>query len=300
MKIIIDVNSIGTRIFFGIHYKRDIFDADTFYLTFIRKLSKLLAELPPGDVYLAVDSGKCWRKIVSADYKAGRSINKHPAYNDYINAYTDFLIDIKMHLPVGIVKVATYEADDILAYASCKFKDEQILLVSNDKDIAQLLINSNTVYYNFVDEQFVKIENPEIYINNMICRGDSGDGVASIVPKNSKGKAKVALSETILEKNYDPKAEFCINPTFINEMLQGKNKKPPKLTIDDIAYMRKKYKENQILIDLRYSTIHEKDLNFKKPDNFNRESIVEFINTYIPGAGEAENLIRVLTGYFTT
>ena len=198
-----------------------------------------------GEMVIACDSGKVWRRQAFPNYKAGRKANREKSEHNWELIF-DILARVKdeiiTFLPYKVIELETAEADDIIAVL-CRRIKEKILILSGDKDFIQLH-NERIRQYNPVLNKFVgKDENPSLYIKEHILRGDRSDGIPNVLSDDNvfiEGRRQTPLSKK--------KVESWVNevvPTFTEEQ-------------------QKNYERNRQLIDLNCIP---KELE----DNINRE-----------------------------
>ena len=198
-----------------------------------------------GEMVIACDSGKVWRRQAFPNYKAGRKANREKSEHNWeliFDILANVKNEIKQFLPYKVIELETAEADDIIAVL-CRRIKEKILILSGDKDFIQLH-NERIRQYNPVLNKFVgKDENPSLYIKEHILRGDRSDGIPNVLSDDNvfiEGRRQTPLSKK--------KVESWVNevvPTFTEEQ-------------------QKNYERNRQLIDLNCIP---KELE----DNINRE-----------------------------
>ena len=183
-----------------------------------------------GEMVIACDSGKVWRRQVFPNYKAGRKANREKSGHNWeliFDILANVKNEIKQFLPYKVIELETAEADDIIAVL-CRRIKEKILILSGDKDFIQLH-NERIRQYNPVLNKFVgKDENPSLYIREHILRGDRSDGVPNVLSDDNvfiEGWRQRPLSKK--------KVESWVNevvPTFTEE--QQKNYERNRQLID--------------------------------------------------------------------
>ena len=183
-----------------------------------------------GEMVIACDSGKVWRRQAFPNYKAGRKANREKSEHNWELIF-DILArvkdEIKTFLPYKVIELETAEADDIIAVLCRQVKDKTLIL-SGDKDFIQLH-NERIRQYNPVLNKFVgKDENPSLYIKEHILRGDRSDGIPNVLSDDNvfiEGRRQTPLSKK--------KVESWVNevvPTFTEE--QQKNYERNRQLID--------------------------------------------------------------------
>lgn len=295
--LIFDTNSIAAKAFFATHYNVPKFDSTMFRSAFLKSFLRILTDLADfgQTITLCVDS-KCWRKDIYPDYKANRKDLKEKVnYKDYINDFEDILAEMKMVLPVNIVKRAGMEADDLLAWYANDLTPK--VLVSGDKDIVQLINIPRVQLYNpFKNDGEMVINNDlKLFLHTLICTGDASDNIPSVITKgiNPKGKlwAKMPFGEKTIKDAYAIDCESNISKSFLDNKIKTSKDKLKKgkigedftFTEADIKILHERYISNKKLIDLALSPVHNLQLPLPGSTTiYNEDAIVEFFNRYIP------------------
>jgi 5'-3' exonuclease len=206
-----------------------------------------------GDIVVACDSKKYWRRDVFPFYKANRKTDREKSPLDWhlifetLNKIRD---ELKTYFPYRVLDVEGAEADDIIAVLAARIAPhEEVLILSSDKDFVQLQKYPNVCQYSPILKRFVKTENPSEYIKEHIIRGDRGDGIPNFLSADNTfvvgERQKVINKKKLVEWiNSDPK-DFCTTDI----MMRG-------------------YKRNQMLVDLDYI-----------PDNLKEHIVSAYENT---------------------
>lgn len=138
-----------------------------------------------GEIVLCHEGGKCWRNSVFPQYKQNRTKAKASSDIDWKAVYG--MIDgireeIRDVFPYRHMRVAGAEADDVIATLTKHYSaNEQIIIVSSDKDFQQLQIYPNVRQWSPVTKGFVVCKNPTEFLVDHILSGDSGDGIPNIL-----------------------------------------------------------------------------------------------------------------------
>ena len=204
------------------------------------RLYKVKFEEKYGELVICCDDKNYWRRDIFPYYKIHRKKDRQKSGLDWhtifsvLNGIRD---DLKAKFPYKVLQVKNAEADDIIASICHKYgkilkngSQEEILILSSDKDFGQLQKYANVTQYSPIQKKFITISNPEKFIREHILKGDRGDGIPNFLSEDSvfvDGKRQKPLTYKKLNVwvNMKPE-EFC------NEhMLRG-------------------YKRNQNLIDL--------------------------------------------------
>ena len=245
-------------------------------LNTIRTYVKKFKETYGPEVVIACDNKNYWRKDIFPHYKAGRKKARDASGHDWV-AIFDCLGQIKQELkdysPYRVVEVETCEADDIIATLVQKYSATQkIMILSSDKDFAQLQRYPNVEQYSPILKKFIKEPLPLLQLKQLIIRGDKGDGVPNILTKDdvfvTGGRQKPITEAKIIGwMNQEPK-EFC------NED------------------MLRNFSRNETLIDLSKIPESLKEKILDTYDNAKGKTKQQFMNYMI--ANRLKNLIEVI------
>ena len=190
-----------------------------------------------GDIVVACDSKKYWRRDIFPFYKAHRKSDREKSEFDWhlifqtLNKIRD---ELKENFPYKVIEVEGAEADDVIGVLTARLAaHEEILILSSDKDFVQLQKYPGVVQYSPILKRFVKTEDPLNYVKEHIIRGDRVDGIPNFLsPDNTfvAGERQKVISTKKLQEWINSTAEeFCTT----DMMLRG-------------------YKRNQMLVDLDY------------------------------------------------
>lgn len=192
-----------------------------------------------GELVIACDNMKYWRKEHFQYYKAGRKKARDDSGLDWktiFEALNQIKMELHQYFPYKVLDVEGAEADDVIATlsewtqsndlnsGSLLFDEPQpVLIISGDHDFYQLQKFNNVKQYSPVLKKYIKSEeSPERYIFEHILRGDKGDGIPNVfsaddsivngVKQKSVMKKKVELwykspeempQDTEFKRNYD-------------------------------------------------------------------------------------------------
>lgn len=197
-----------------------------------------------GELVIACDNKNCWRKETYPYYKANRKKAREKSelnWNEIFQFLNGIRQDLNEYFPYRVIDVETAEADDIIASLVFKCpKDENILILSGDKDFIQLHVYRNVKQYDPVRKKFITHDDPEIFLKEHVLKGDSSDGVPNFLssdnclvigerqkPLTSKrlqyymDAAPNNLTDETLKRNYYRNLQL-IDLTYIPEELQNK------------------------------------------------------------------------------
>jgi 5'-3' exonuclease len=230
-----------------------------------------------GEIVVACDSKKYWRREVFPFYKAHRKSDREKSAFDWhlifdtLNKIRD---ELKENFPYKVLEVEGAEADDIIAVLAGRLSPtEDILILSSDKDFVQLQKYPNVAQYSPILKRFVKTENPQEYIKEHIIRGDRGDGIPNFLSPDNVfvlGERQKVISKKKLQEWINKSAEdFCTTDT----MLRG-------------------YKRNQMLVDLDFvpEAIKERIVEaYNQPKAGTRQKMLNYFIT-----NRLKNLLEVI------
>lgn len=141
-----------------------------------------------GEVVICCDGGKNWRKEYFPAYKHKRKSARKDSkmdWNELFRITNMVLQEIKENFPWKVVEVDECEADDIIGemvrYTQEFGQYENIMIISGDKDFAQLQKFDNVAQYSPVQKKFIKEDNPRLQIWNLVLKGDTSDGVPNVL-----------------------------------------------------------------------------------------------------------------------
>lgn len=190
-----------------------------------------------GEMIIAADAGHNWRRQVFPYYKANRRKNREKSEINWTVVFETLnkvREELKEHFPYRVIHVDGAEADDIIGTIVQEYGDtnEQILILSGDKDFVQLQRYMNVQQFDPVQKKWRKTNDPDRFIKEHIMRGDTGDGVPNFLSADDTfvvGSRQKPISQKKLDLwlDQDPQS-FCDE-----KMLRG-------------------YLRNQQLVDLNF------------------------------------------------
>ena len=216
-----------------------------------------------GEMILCCDNKNYWRKQKFPDYKASRKKTREESDLDWPNIF-ESLNRIKDELsetfPYKTLEVESTEADDIIAIIVKHHSQENpILILSGDKDFVQLQKYPNVAQYSPIQKKYIRNDNPQQFIKELIMRGDRSDGVPNFLSKDDTfmngGRQRPLIKRRINEWLGMKPEEFCTE-----EMLRN-------------------YKRNEELIDLDFvpESLEQQILEeYEKPINGDRGKLMPY------------------------
>jgi 5'-3' exonuclease len=245
-------------------------------LNTIRTYVKKFKESHGPEVILACDNKNYWRRGIFPHYKASRKKAREASGHDW-NTIFECLNTIKEELkqnsPYKVVEVHTCEADDIIATLTMnRAANEKIMILSSDKDFAQLQKFPNVEQYSPILKKFIKEPLPSAQLKQLVIRGDKSDGIPNILSADdifvAGGRQKPITEAKIINwMNQDPK-EFCNEEMFRN------------------------YTRNETLIDLTKIPENLKQEILHTYENAKGKTKQQFMNYMI--ANRLKNLLEVI------
>jgi hypothetical protein len=228
------------------------------------------------EIVIACDNKKYWRREIFPHYKAGRKKAREASGHDWstifdcLNKIRD---ELKVNSPYKVLDVDSAEADDIIAVLALKYSATQkIMILSSDKDFAQLQKYPNVEQFSPILKKAIKEPLPSAQLKQLIIRGDKSDGIPNILTKDdvfvTGGRQKPITEVKIIGwMNQEPK-EFC------NED------------------MLRNYARNEMLIDLTRIPESLKEAILHTYDEAKGRTKQEFMEYMI--ANRLKNLLEVI------
>lgn len=215
MAILVDYNQVILASLFasiGNHTNIDIDEnlIRHMFLNSIRTNRKKFTE-EYGEIIICADGKNTWRREAYPYYKANRKKTRAKSELDWGNLFNimDTIRDeLKQHFPYKVIHIDHCEADDIVG-AICHKEGtelnmgaEKYLILSADKDYIQLQTYANIDQFDPIRKRWIRNDNPDLYLQEQIIKGDSGDGVPNILsPDNclAVGERQKAMTKKRLE-----------------------------------------------------------------------------------------------------
>ena len=93
--------------------------------------------------------------------------------------------EIKENFPYKVVEVDEVEADDIIGVICEDTQEfgrgEDVMIISGDKDFAQLQKYSNIYQYSPITRKYIKEKTPRKQLLELILKGDTADGIPNVL-----------------------------------------------------------------------------------------------------------------------
>lgn len=216
-----------------------------------------------GEMVIACDDKKLWRREVFQHYKANRKKARDESGIDWstiFNTLNKIKQELRDYFPYRVIQIEGAEADDVIGTLVNNY-DDRILILSGDKDFKQLQRHPRVEQYDPIRKKYLLEADPLAQLKELIIKGDIGDGVPNILsPDNS-------LVDEIRQK----------------KIMKAKLAEWVQLSFEDLEadpVLGKGFKRNRQLIDLSYTPepIKEKILEeFKNQANKKRDKIFNYL-----------------------
>ena len=295
--VLIDGNNLIFRSYYATAYRGEILTNSKGLPTnavyaYIQMLLKIIAEEKPSHIMVAFDKGKTFRHESYDDYKGGRSETPKE-----LKEQIPYAKKVTRAMGITVEEIENYEADDIIGTYSKKI-DEEVLVVSSDRDLLQLISPNvkmkllkmkDYVYYDeksFYEDYGIK---PIEIIDLKALMGDSSDnikGVAGIGEKTALKLIKEYHTIDNLYKNIDD-LKGKVKENLLNDKENAYKSLelatiyldvPIEVNLEKIAYKGSNEEElNSLLKELEFNSLINK-MSIKKSEEKLDIEIVEGIN----------------------
>ena len=238
-------------------------------------VKKFKAEFGP-NIIIACDNKKYWRREIFPYYKANRKKSRESSghyWNSIFECLNKIRDELREHSPYKVIEVDTAEADDIIAVLSIKHSaNEKVMILSSDKDFAQLQKYPNVEQYSPILKKFIKEPLPSAQLKQLVIRGDKSDGIPNILSKDD------VFVEGVRQK-----------PITEAKIINWMNQKPEEFCTEE---MLRNYNRNEMLIDLTRIPENLKQNIIDTYESSKGRTRQEFMNYMV--ANRLKNLIEVI------
>jgi len=183
-----------------------------------------------GEPVLCFDSKMQWRKSIFKHYKQNRDLRGQKGDTFEWDKFFDFMngivCELEDNFPYKVMKCAGAEADDIIGVLTHEYRNKVgVMIISSDKDFAQLQINSKSVsQYSPYHKSILNIPDPVHTLYEQIVRGDSGDGVPNILSDDdvliTLGKRQKSITEKNVTAWYTPYLNSKLDSQFTDPKIR--------------------------------------------------------------------------------
>jgi 5'-3' exonuclease len=213
-------------------------------LNTIRTYVKKFRDSHGPEVVIACDNRNYWRRSIFPHYKAGRKKARDASGHDWSSIFESLnkiRQEMKEHSPYKVIDVDGAEADDIIGVLVAKYSpNEKVMILSSDKDFAQLQRFPNVEQFSPILKKYIKEPFPLVQLKQLIIRGDKGDGIPNILSSDdcfitATRQKPITEAKIIKWLNQEPK-DFCTDDMLRNysrnETLIDLTKIPEALKVD--------------------------------------------------------------------
>jgi len=195
-----------------------------------------------GEMIICCDSNDVWRKDIFPHYKANRKKMRETSIVDWtslFNVLGTIRNELGEHMPYKILQIPRAEADDVIASLCHEYgktmrnAGENIMIVSGDKDFAQLQKYANVYQYAPIQKRNITVDNPERFLREHIMLGDRGDGVPNFLSDDDTFVSD-KRQKPIMRKKLDEWS--VLDPTIFcdDEMLRNYRRNEELINLDKI------------------------------------------------------------------
>jgi 5'-3' exonuclease len=227
-----------------------------------------------GEIVIACDNKKYWRKEFFPYYKANRKKAREDSGYDWSLIF-DTMSTIKSELdlifPYKVIDVDGAEADDVIAslaeysqtlsVGNALFEGDPppFLIISGDHDFVQLQRYNNVTQFSPVQKKYVKADTtPQRIVLEHTFRGDKGDGVPNVL----------SADDSIVAGERQ-------KPVTAKKIEEWINKLP------DDSEFQARFKRNQVLVDFNFIPQHIKDAVIDKYKSQPKKDRSQLLNYFM-------------------
>ena len=244
-----------------------------------------------GDLVIACDNRRYWRRQVFPQYKASRKKTREDSGYDWSSIFEGLSLvkhELQQHMPYPVIDVDGAEADEVIGKLAEWSQENDLveeglfesprplLIISGDHDFQQLQKFPNVVQYSPLKKRFVTIkESAEAILREHIIRGDKGDGVPNILSEDDsfvEGKRQRPIRKTLVAEWKSKKPEEWVT----GEMAAGyiRNK-----TMVDLSQTPEEIKEQIVFQYTKQLNKSSEDM-YKYFMNFSLDRLIEVIDEF--------------------
>ncbi len=262
-------------------------------------LQKYFRDYKPHKVVMVFDRAS-WRKHYTADetlcvsgkkYKGNRRQNMTPSekerYTKFLNHVSDFESLMRTHTSVICLGEDGLEADDLIAGFVQKHPEDDVIVVSADKDFIQLLAHDNV---SLIDPMTGKDRrkdeknwngDAQYFLFEKCLRGDDGDNVQSAYPRVRATRIKKAYTDPFERVNLMNETwRDATGKEFVVKHLFEENRVLMDLSAQPECVVRRIHEaiDNALANPGKYSHFHF----LKFLGRYDLKKIADNIDTFVP------------------
>lgn len=229
-----------------------------------------------GDVVIACDNKRYWRREIFPQYKAHRKKAREDSGHDWASIFEclhKVKDELKKYSPYRVIDVDGAEADDVIGALTRKYAPhEKVMILSSDKDFVQLQIYPNVSQYSPTMKKTIKCDDPGKQLKELIITGDKGDGIPNILSEDN------CIVDGIRQKSITKiKKEQLLNTL---------------ISLDGSDTLKRNWARNQQLIDLSYTPENVVESILSTYEEVKPATRQQFMNYMI--ANRLTNLLEVI------
>jgi len=136
-----------------------------------------------GEIVIACDDKKTWRRDVFPQYKGNRKKARDESDIDWsaiFNTLNKVKDELRDNFDYRVLHVEGAEADDIIGTLVHEF-DYRFLILSGDKDFRQLQRYPRVEQFDPIRKKYIYESHPFNQLKEHILRGDPGDGIPNVL-----------------------------------------------------------------------------------------------------------------------
>lgn len=164
---------------------------------------------PDDTVIVACDGRNSWRKDYEIEYKADRKEKRQDSGIDFDKCFSQLgkLVDeLNNGINWHFIKIDRIEADDVMAVACRYYKNQEVILVTHDKDLEQCWDYENVKIFSTLSKKW-KIRPEKFDINRLIAE------------KVYKETTDNMVAPILGEEDYE-KRRLCVNLLQLPEWVE--------------------------------------------------------------------------------
>lgn len=227
-----------------------------------------------GEIVIACDNKKYWRKEFFPYYKANRKKARDQSGYDWsliFDTMNTIKAEIDLIFPYKVIDVDGAEADDVIAalveysqtlsVGNVLFEDDPqpFLIISGDHDFVQLQRFNNVKQFSPIQKKFIKTDTtPERIVLEHTFKGDKGDGIPNVLSADNcfiTGERQKSVTSKKIEE-------------WINKLPE------------DYEFQTR-FKRNQILVDFNFIPLHIKNAVIDKYKSQPRKDKSQLLNYFM-------------------
>lgn len=166
----------------------------------LQAVGSLFETYQPDEMVICWDAGHSGRHFILPEYKGSRRTDTE--IRDLLKAKRDLIFECLDCLPLKNVCVRGYEADDLIAEIVSYDRDCDALILSNDRDLYQLVDGSTMMHTLYSEPIHMDVKPSQVVMYKAIV-GDESDNVKGILGIGRKKVPAVIAQHKSLKRLMD-------------------------------------------------------------------------------------------------